>query len=71
MPPWTSLLDRLDVPAAMSAASTSATRIPRIAASRATPQPVIPAPMTRRSKGSASSARKSAERLVKLRDEDI
>ena len=48
-PPWTSLVDREDVPDARSPISTSATLSPRRAASRATPQPVMPPPMTSRS----------------------
>ena len=38
-----SLLERLEVPAAKSRASTRATRRPRLAASRAAPVPVEPA----------------------------
>src|ERR1051326_1335481 len=60
MPPWISLELRLDVPAAQSLRSTSATRRPRSAASRATPAPVIPPPTTSRS----SSAEESAERVA-------
>lgn len=40
---------RLEVPLAKSSRSTSAVRSPRIAASRAVPQPVIPPPITSRS----------------------
>ena len=45
-----SLLERLEVPAAKSRASTSATFSPRVAASSAAPVPVEPAPMTTMSK---------------------
>src|SRR4051812_42097329 len=59
-PPWISLLDALEVPAARSRASTSPTRSPRVAASSAAPAPVMPPPMTRTSRSpevSASMAR--------------
>ncbi len=49
-----SLLERLEVPAAKSRASTSATRRPRVAASSAAPVPVDPAPMTTMSNVSAA-----------------
>ena len=42
--------DRLEVPLAKSSRSTSAVRSPRMAASRATPAPVMPPPITSRSK---------------------
>src|ERR1041385_5075993 len=53
---------------AKSLASTSATRIPRNAASRKTEAPVIPPPMTSRSTFSAASWRKinGRERLLKV-----
>src|ERR1043165_1175646 len=53
---------------AKSLASTSATRIPRNAASRKTEAPVMPPPMTSRSNFSAASWRKinGRERLLKL-----
>src|SRR5215207_8686430 len=62
MPPWMSLLDRDDVPLAMSRASTSAVGSPRVTASSATPQPVIPPPMTRTSKRSSASRRHASFR---------
>src|SRR5689334_10257971 len=53
---------------AKSFASTSATRIPRSAASRNTDAPVMPPPMTSRSNSSAASWRKinGRERLLKV-----
>src|ERR1041384_8504523 len=53
---------------AKSFASTSATRIPRSAASRNTDAPVMPPPMTSRSNFSAASWRKinGRERLLKV-----
>ena len=57
-----SLLDRLEVPAAKSRFSISATERPRLAASSATPQPVTPPPMTRTSK--SSSPRRWSWRLL-------
>src|SRR6267143_4782810 len=56
MPPWISLDDRPEVPLAKSSPSNRATRRPRMAASRATPQPVIPPPITRRSNCSPEGA---------------
>src|SRR5262249_21411831 len=61
-PPWMSLDDRLDVPDAKSDCSTSATRSPRNAASRAMPAPLMPPPMTRRSKRSRSRPSSAASR---------
>ena len=58
-----SLLDALEVPAARSRASTSATRRPRVAASSAAPAPVMPPPTTSTSRSpdvAASSARRRA-----------
>ena len=55
MPPWTIFDDFDDVPDAKSAFSTSAVRSPRLAASRATPAPVTPPPMTRTSNESPAS----------------
>ena len=49
----------LDVPDAMSRASTSPTRSPRVAASRAMPAPVTPPPITRTSSSSSAIARTS------------
>src|SRR6059036_144399 len=63
MPPWISLELRLEVPAAQSLRSTSATRSPRSAASRATPAPVMPPPMTRRSSAAAGRAARVASRV--------
>jgi hypothetical protein len=54
-PPWTSFEERLLVPDAKSAFSTSATLNPRVAASSATPAPVIPPPITTTSNRSAAS----------------
>src|SRR3954468_24738689 len=56
-----SLLERLDVPAAKSRFSSSATDSPRVAASSAQPAPVAPAPITTTSKRS-SAIRASAAR---------
>jgi hypothetical protein len=56
------LLERDDVPLAKSARSTSATEYPRVAASRATPAPVIPPPMTSTSNGSDASVATAAAR---------
>src|SRR3954467_2627539 len=57
-----SLLDRLDVPAAPSRASSSATDRPRLAASSAAPAPVTPPPITRTSTTSSVSRARSARR---------
>src|SRR3954454_20009153 len=57
-----SLLERLEVPAAKSRASSSATDNPRLAASSAAPAPVTPPPMTRTSTTSVSTAARSARR---------
>src|SRR5213083_2278938 len=62
-PPWISFELRLEVPAAQSRRSTSATRSPRSAASRATPAPVMPPPMTRRSSAAAGRAARVASRV--------
>src|SRR5665647_1938952 len=67
-PPWTSLLDRLEVPPAQSWASTMPTLRPRVTASRATPAPVTPPPMTRMSSSwsvvvLASSVSRAAARV--------
>src|SRR5690348_14349445 len=66
-----SLLDRLEVPAAQSRASSSATDSPRLAASRAAPAPVTPPPITSTSTTSSgrrarSSARRAGESSVRL-----
>ena len=53
-----------DVPAAKSPLSTRAVRMPRSAASRAMPAPVIPPPMTSRSIGSAAIALRAAARVT-------
>src|SRR3954453_11155772 len=57
-----SLLERLDVPAAKSRFSTSATDSPRVAASSAQPAPVAPAPITTTSKCSAAIRASAAPR---------
>ena len=62
-----SLLDRLEVPAAKSRASTRATSRPRVAASSAAPVPVEPPPMTTTSKVSERSRSRSAVRCSALR----
>src|SRR5690606_3347467 len=49
-------------PLAKSSRSTSAVRSPRLAASRATPQPVIPPPTTRTSKGRSPSCCRARSR---------
>ena len=46
-PPWISLVDLLEVPEAKSFFSIRATFIPREAASKAIPAPVIPPPITK------------------------
>src|SRR4051794_31176429 len=51
IPPCNNRLERLLVPKAKSYCSTSPTRNPRIAASRAIPEPTIPPPMIKRSSG--------------------
>eukprot|EP00968_Pinguiococcus_pyrenoidosus_P003846 scaffold256_cov261-Pinguiococcus_pyrenoidosus.AAC.53 len=63
MPPWISFVDRPLVPAAKSSCSTSAVLSPLVAASRATPEPVAPAPMTKMSKSSCLSRSICALRL--------
>lgn len=50
MPPWSNLVDLLDVAPAKSCCSTSATCSPRLAASHAQAAPMTPPPMTSRSK---------------------
>ena len=55
--------DRLDVPDAKSERSSKATRRPRRAASRATPAPVIPPPITRSSTPSFAMASRSRARV--------
>ena len=65
-----SLLDALEVPAARSRASTSATRRPRVAASSAAPAPVMPPPTTSTSRSpdvAASIARRRAPRRARPR----
>ena len=57
-----SLDDFDDVPDEKSPASIRATRMPRAAASRATPAPVMPPPMTVRSNDSVRSASRATER---------
>src|SRR5688572_12749279 len=57
-----SLLDRLEVPAAQSRASSSPTESPRLAASSAAPAPVTPPPITRTSTTSSASRARSARR---------
>lgn len=51
IPPWMSFVDLEDVPEEKSSRSTSPTRRPRVTASRATPLPVAPPPITRTSSG--------------------
>src|SRR5262245_18331800 len=63
MPPWMSFELRLLVPAAQSVRSTSATESPRSTASRATPTPVMPPPMTRTSGRAAGRAASVAARV--------
>src|SRR4029450_1272091 len=58
------LLERLDVPAARSRASTRATLRPREAASRAAPAPVTPPPTTSTSNCSSRNRRRSATRRI-------
>jgi hypothetical protein len=65
-PPWNSLLDRLDVPAAKSRASTNPTRRPRVTASSAAPAPVTPAPITRTSSSSVASRASDSRRVSGL-----
>src|SRR6476620_2558880 len=66
MPPCTSRDDRPDVPLPKSSRSRSATSSPRIAASRATPHPLMPPPMTRTS----NSLRKAPVILPKYKEFD-
>src|SRR5882672_9492843 len=63
MPPCTRREECDDVPAPKSPLSTSATRNPRNAASRAMPAPVIPPPITSTSTGSAVMEDSAAERV--------
>jgi hypothetical protein len=58
------LLERDEVPAAKSDFSSRATENPRLAASRATPAPVIPPPTTTTSNGSAVRARTASLRGI-------
>src|SRR2546426_6291942 len=51
VPPWSILEDRLEVPEAKSPFSSKMTVLPRRAASRAMAVPLMPPPMTARSKG--------------------
>src|SRR5918997_219618 len=67
-PPWMSLELRPEVAEAKSLASTSATRIPRSAASRKTEAPVIPPPMIRRSSGTLESFPNSSGRDCLLKE---
>ena len=60
MPPWTSLDDLEEVPEAKSPFSTRAVRSPRLAASSATPAPVMPPPTTTTSKRSAARRRRAS-----------
>ena len=55
-PPWTNLVDLEDVPEAKSSLSTRPTRRPLVTASRATPHPVAPPPITRTSSGFSAVA---------------
>src|SRR5687768_15288319 len=57
-----SLLDRLLVPEAKSPCSIRQTFIPRLAASRAVPAPVMPPPITQRSKVSEAIASRARPR---------
>jgi len=63
-PPWMSLVLRLEVPSEKSKRSTSATLRPRLAASSATPLPVAPPPITKKSKFSRSSRSMAAARFI-------
>src|SRR6187549_2847942 len=60
-----SRLERDEVPLAMSSCSTSATRSPRLAASRKAPAPTIPPPTTSRSQGSLARRSRSAPRRAR------
>ena len=62
MPPWTIFEDFDDVPEAKSPFSTSAVLRPRLAASSATPAPVIPPPMTSTSNSSSARRRRASSR---------
>src|SRR5579883_2253360 len=64
MPPCTSFVDLLLVPPAKSAFSIRATVYPRVAASNATPAPVIPPPITKTSKWLLSSSWRLRARTV-------
>src|SRR5262249_34522501 len=63
-PPWISLELRLEVPAAKSTASSSATERPRRAASRAIPAPVMPPPTTSRSRSASGRAARAVARAA-------
>ena len=56
IPPWISFVERDDVPEEKSSRSTRPTRRPLVTASRATPLPVAPPPITRTSSGLAELA---------------
>src|SRR4051794_36533596 len=62
-PPWTSLVDRLEVPLPKSLCSTRQTEYPRDAASTATPTPVAPPPMTAMSHGQSRASNRASEVL--------
>src|ERR1700722_3280024 len=70
MPPWIIFEDFEDVPDAKSPFSTRAVRRPRLAASRATPAPVIPPPMTRTSNSSSARRRNASARRKGCTDQD-
>src|SRR3954452_13409115 len=63
-PPWTIFEERLEVPLPKSSRSSSATEYPRVAASRATPAPVMPPPITTTSKGCSWIAWSASLRVI-------
>jgi len=61
-----SLVEREEVPEEKSSLSTRPTRSPLVTASRATPEPVAPPPITRTSRGLVAPAPISADRWTSL-----
>src|SRR5580692_8329578 len=70
MPPWIIFDDFEDVPDAKSPFSTRAVFRPRLAASRATPAPVIPPPTTSTSNVSSARRRNASARRKGCTDQD-
>src|SRR3984957_19940554 len=70
MPPWIIFEDFEDVPEAKSSFSTRAVFSPRLAASRATPAPVMPPPMTSTSNSSSARRRNASARRKGCTEQD-